>query len=166
MLLVRHPPSLNAGRLFVVLVYPVFAEGTRVLIADADVALRQQLFSRLLERDVFSDCVSTVDGAVRKLEEYSYAVILLDLALPGGSVEDLLTRVPPGPVVLILANNPAAARSLDVEIVQIVLRKPVALTQLTELVVSCIRSAKRATASGDRRGDESSPAARPPRTAS
>jgi hypothetical protein len=43
-------------------------------------------------------------------------------------------------VVLILAANPEAARSLDVEIVQIVLRKPINLPQLIDVIRSCIRS--------------------------
>ncbi len=148
----------------------MLGEATRVLIADGDPTLRQQLFSRLLERDVFSDYVADVDDALRKLQEHSYAVILLDIALPGGNVDELLSRVssaPPNirPIVLILAANPVAAGSLDVEIVQIVLRKPVALSLLTDLVVSCIRSANR-TAVSEPQADGSSPSAPPPRTAS
>ncbi|HEX2123804.1 MAG TPA: response regulator, partial [Thermoanaerobaculia bacterium] len=148
----------------------MLGEATRVLIADGDSTLRQQLYSRLLECDVFSDCVSGVDDALRKLEEHGYSVILLDIALPGGNVDELLARVaaaPPNvrPIVLILAGNPVAAGSLDVEIVQIVLRKPVALSLLTDLVVSCIRSAAR-TAVSEARAGEPSPSALPPRTAS
>lgn len=44
------------------------------------------------------------------------------------------------PIVLVLAASPEAARSLDVEIVQIVIRRPVDLNQLTELVRNCVRN--------------------------
>jgi hypothetical protein len=45
------------------------------------------------------------------------------------------------PVVLVLAANPTSARSLDVDVVQIVLRKPIALRQTVELIRSCVYSA-------------------------
>lgn len=118
----------------------------RVLIADADAAVRQQLFSALLDRDIFSDCVLTVPDALARLDELRYGVVILDMDLPGGEVSGVVDRIaalPNGdrPVVLILANRPEATRSLDVEIVQIVLRKPVVLEQLVELARSCLRSA-------------------------
>jgi len=119
----------------------------RVLIADPDSGLRQQLFSALLSGDVFSDCVSTTTEALAKLEQQKYAVVVIDVSLPFGDVERVIARVatmPAGtrPVVLILASNAEAARSLDVEIVQIVLRKPVNLPQLVEMVRSCIRNSR------------------------
>lgn len=118
----------------------------RVLIADSDRGLRQQLFSALLRGDVYSDCVSTTSDAIAKLEQHKYAVVVLDVSLPPGDVERVIARVAmmptaSRPVVLILAANPEAARSLDVEIVQIVLRKPVKLQQLVEMVRSCIGKA-------------------------
>lgn len=120
--------------------------GARVLIADTDPALRQRLYSKLLDLDIFSDCVSNGRDALEKLDETYYTVVLLDLALTGPdalSILDRLAQVPPDqrPVVLVLAGTPDAARALDVEIVQIVLRRPVNLTQISELVRSCIRTA-------------------------
>ncbi|HYC58041.1 MAG TPA: response regulator [Thermoanaerobaculia bacterium] len=119
----------------------------RVLIADPDSGLRQQLFSALLSGEVFADCVTTTTDAIAKLEEQKYAVVVLDVSLPFGDVERVIARVATmpaatRPVVLILAANPEAARSLDVEIVQIVLRKPVHLQQLVEMVRSCIRNVR------------------------
>ncbi|HEX7809182.1 MAG TPA: response regulator [Thermoanaerobaculia bacterium] len=118
----------------------------RVLIADADAAVRQQLFSALLDNDIFSDCVLTVPDALEKLDAQKYGVIVLDVALPGtdvGMVIDRISAIPSKerPVVLILASRPEATRSLDVEIVQIVLRKPVVLAHVVDLVGSCLRSA-------------------------
>ena len=122
-------------------------EFPRVLIADSDSGLRQQLFSALLSSDVFSDCVTTTNDAIAKLEQQKYAVLVLDVSLQFGDVDRVIARVAKmpaamRPVVLILASNPEAARSLDVEIVQIVLRKPVHLQQLVEMVRSCIRNVR------------------------
>jgi DNA-binding response OmpR family regulator len=125
----------------------MFSQGTlRVLIADGDAAVRQQLYSALLQHDIFSDCVLTTDDALQKLEERPYGVVVLDIALPPGNVAGVIERIAAQPsaerpVVLILATHPEATRSLDVEIVQIVLRKPVVLSQLVDLVRSCLRSA-------------------------
>ncbi len=120
--------------------------GRRVLIADADAAIRQRLYSALLEQDVFSDCVLTASDAIAKLEVQPYGVVVLDVALPGAEVGVVIDRIAQirsveRPVVVILATHPEATRSLDVEIVQIVLRKPVVLSHVVDLVRSCLRSA-------------------------
>ncbi|HEX8408797.1 MAG TPA: response regulator [Thermoanaerobaculia bacterium] len=117
-----------------------------MLIADSDSHLRELLYSALLAVDVFSDCVSTVPDAVAKLNEEPYGVVLVDIALPGGNAEQIVARIAElhrdtRPVVLVLASNPASARSLDIDIVQIVLRKPLALRSTVELIRSCVQSA-------------------------
>lgn len=131
----------------------------RVLIADSDPHLRQLLYSALLASDVFSDCVSTVPDALEKLRQEPYGVVLVDVALPGGQPEQIVSAIaelqqPLRPVVLVLASNPAQARSLDVDIVQIVLRKPLALRSTVELIRSCVQSTAVAVAEdGDGDGD-------------
>lgn len=127
---------------------------SRVLIADADMALRQALFSALLHLDVFSDTVGTTTDALAKLSEEPYGVLVIDVGLPFGDVESVIgavARMPVSkrPVVLVLAANPEATRGLDVEIVQIVLRKPALLSQLVDVVVSCSRSSRDRGASDD-----------------
>lgn len=118
----------------------------RVLIADGDPAVRQRLFSRLLDVDIYSDCVSNGADALRKLEESPYAVLLLDIALPGSvdgvRIVDRIAEMAydQRPVVLVLASNPEAARTLQVEVVQIVLRKPASVSHLTDLIRNCIRT--------------------------
>jgi DNA-binding response OmpR family regulator len=134
-------------------------EVPRVLIADGDAALRQQLYSTLLTLDIFSDCVAGVADALSKLDEETYGVVVLDVSLGEvGRAIERIARMPSDdrPVVLILAGNPEAARSLDVEIVQIVLRKPVNMPQLVDVVRSCIRNSVArgdATLSRKRNGD-------------
>jgi DNA-binding response OmpR family regulator len=123
----------------------VGVNASRVLIADGDAALRQQLFSALLSLDVFSDSVTTTAEALTRLSEERYGVVVVDVLLPA-DVAHVIAHIgsmpiAERPVVLVLANNPEAARSLDVEIVQIVLRKPVNLPQLVDVVRSCVRNA-------------------------
>jgi DNA-binding NtrC family response regulator len=119
--------------------------GSRVLIADGDPAWRQRLFSRLLELDIFSDCVGNGQDALRHLGDLHYSVVVLDLALPGvdamqvlAHIAQLVTR----PVVLVTGGGDAA-RALEVDIVQMVLRKPVDLEQIADLVRNCVRSSAR-----------------------
>jgi DNA-binding response OmpR family regulator len=120
---------------------------SRVLIADGDAALRQQLFSALLSFDVFSDIVSTTTDALTRLAEERYGVVVIDVSLQG-DIDRVIARIAgmplaERPVVLVLASNPETTRSLDVEIVQIVLRKPVNLPQLVDVVRSCVRSSRK-----------------------
>ena len=131
---------------------------SRVLIADSDPHLRQLLYGALLAVDVFSDCVASVPDALEKLRDEPYGVILVDVGLPGGKAEELVSAIAAlgqqqRPVVLVLASNPAEARSLDVDVVQIVLRKPLALRQTVELIRSCVQSAAIGTAE-DEDGDD------------
>jgi len=130
----------------------------RVLIADSDSSVRQQLYRALLAVDVFSDVVSSVPAALEKLDLEAYGVVLVDIALAGGDPEEVLARIAslPGtarPVVLVVALNPTAARSLDVDVVQIVLRKPLGLRQTVEVIRSCVENAPTRSQLSDR-GDD------------
>jgi DNA-binding response OmpR family regulator len=124
----------------------------RALIADSDPHLRQLLYSALLAVDVFSDCVGTVPDALDKLREEPYGVVLIDIGLPGGEAEEIVSCIARQqrivrPVVLVLAANPTAARSLDIDVVQIVLRKPISLRHTVDLIKSCVqRDAERMAA--------------------
>ena len=129
-----------------------------MLIADSDPQLRQLVLSELLAVDVFSDCVGYVPDAMEKLRDEPYGVVVVDVALPGGDAEQIVARIAElshreRPVVLVLAANPTSARSLDVDIVQIVLRKPIALRQTVELIRSCVQSAAIRVAPPDSDGD-------------
>lgn len=118
---------------------------SQVLIAETDAELRQRLYSRLLEVDVFSDCVATAGEALQKLDQTPYGIVIADVGLPSGGIERVIDRIDRmerarRPIVLILAPSSEAARSLDVEIVQIVLRRPVNIAQLVDVVRSCVRN--------------------------
>jgi CheY-like chemotaxis protein len=126
----------------------------RVLIADSDSAVRQRLFAALLAVDVFSDLAGSVPDALEKLDGESYGVILIDIGLAGGDPEEVLGRIarlplPQRPVVLVAASNFASARSLDVDVVQIVLRRPLSLHQTVDVIRSCIEIAVARPAADD-----------------
>ena len=133
-------------------------QARRVLIADADPAVREQLFSALLAADVYSDCVSNVPDAIQKMRGEPYGVIVVDIALPGGDAEQVIGAIAgrasvDRPVVLVVAANPALARSLDVEVVQIVLRKPLSLRQTVDVIRSCVESRGTAVQADESDGD-------------
>lgn len=120
------------------------APRARVLIAEGDPMVRRQLFSALLEQNIFSDSVLTCSESLEKLQGESYGVVVLDVLLPG-DVEDVVRQIAQQPqrerpVVIVLAAQPEAASTLDVEIVQIVLRRPIHLRQLVDVVSSCLRA--------------------------
>lgn len=104
------------------------------------------MFSALLRLDVFSDCIASVPDALAKLSEEAYGLVLVDVALPGGDPEQIVGRIAElpreaRPVVVVVAANPSSARSLDVDVVQIVLRKPIGLRHTVDLIRSCVQGA-------------------------
>lgn len=115
----------------------------RVLVADDDPALRRQLRKRLLDARIVCDRVENTVGALRKLREQSYAMVVLDVSLPHLGAERILElirsiRADERPVVVVLAASNMTG-SLDVDLVQIILRKPCDVVQLADLVQSCVR---------------------------
>lgn len=115
----------------------------RVLIADADSELRRRLYTRLLDADVYSDTVADGPAAIDKLEEKRYAVVVLDLSLPNVDGFQLLDRIrarpqEEWPIVLALVGR-GAIPNVDVDLVQIAIRKPVNTVQLADMIESCVR---------------------------
>ena len=116
----------------------------RVLVAEADLTLRRLLYRRLLDLGVFSDCVFDGRDAVKKLGEHNYGVAILDLGLPGGSAEHALERIrrikaADRPIVLALATD-TNPRGFDLDVVQVIIRRPIDPAQLADLVLSCLQS--------------------------
>lgn len=114
-----------------------------MLIAEADGAVRRRLFKALLDRDLYSDSAADAAEVFERLGHRPYTLVILDLALPGATTEEVLARfrdLPSAdrPIVIVLG-NPDGARGLDHELVQIVLRRPVELTQLADLAESCLK---------------------------
>jgi DNA-binding response OmpR family regulator len=119
----------------------------RVLIAEGDERLRRKLYGMLLDRDIFSDCVSDSADAIEKLRNAEYALVLLDLSLPPNGAEEVMRSVAAiaparRPFILAIATH-HDARGLDVELVQIVLRKPFDTANTADIVQSCLSSVRR-----------------------
>ena len=123
----------------------MFDRRARVLIVDGDPNVRRSLCQRLLDNEVFSDSVSDGKMAMDALSDSKYAVVVLDLAISGVSAEMILERIASLPAnvrpVVLGTGLHSAARSLDADVVQIVIRKPCDLAQLAEIVRSCVRNA-------------------------
>jgi len=119
----------------------------RVLIADADPGLRRSLYAALLKLDVFSDTVADGQAALECVSQRGYAIILLDLALPKvdtlAIVERLSARPDAERPMILLMTTGAVPRASNLDCVQIVLRKPIDVTAIAEVIQSCVRSVGR-----------------------
>jgi CheY-like chemotaxis protein len=118
----------------------------RVLVADGDDAVRMALFRALLERNIFCDCVSNAHDALARIGERVYAILLLDLALPDGAanVLELLRGFARPPIIIGSAarNGGAPPEDLDTELVQIVMRRPLRVADVADIVDSCLNQVR------------------------
>ena len=119
-------------------------EHVRVLIADREESVRTAMFRALLDRYVFCDCVSSGGDAIDRLGERSYALVVLDFGLPragAAAVLEALRDMPvkTRPMVLALASTGGFdAHDSDGELVQMILRKPLRVSEAAEMVEACI----------------------------
>lgn len=123
----------------------------RVLIIDVDPDVRRRLSVKLLQNLVHADCVSNANDALENLGQRGYAFVLLDTALPDRGVADVLERatampVKERPIIVATTASMDSARGLDVELVQIVLRKPIDVDAVAEIIGNCVRQTPRAIA--------------------
>ena len=122
-------------------------ESKDVLIAEEDAESRQAICEALGLRDLTCDTAPNAKGALECLSLKNYAIVLLDL---GDSCEEVLAalnepdsrRVSTDrkPIVVVLISLDTR-QSLPVmgEGVHALLRKPVELPDLVELVAGCVR---------------------------
>jgi DNA-binding response OmpR family regulator len=125
----------------------------RVLIVDSDRRLRSQLYTRLLDVEVFSDSVSNANEALEYLRDRSYGLILLDLELPNDEAFSVMNNVrmialAERPMILATAARDAKA-DIDPELVQIVMRKPLRLADVADMIRSCVGSARNVMAGSE-----------------
>ena len=132
-----------------------------ILIAEGDRTLRELLRKRLLTLDVLVESAADGREALRILDERRPAIMVLDLALPqvdGYAIIDHLRGIPRSerPMVLITAER-GVAHTLDVDFVQVVLRKPFDVRQVADVIASCLQALrsrrKTAAAAGDQKDD-------------
>ncbi len=119
-----------------------------VLIVDDDEAVRTVISSALTNAGL--SCDTAADGvyALECLEKTRYLVVLLDLVMPrldGTGVLEKLRALQDGngehPIVLVITGSgnrePLHAHS---EMVQIVIRKPLDVAHLSELIHDCVEA--------------------------
>lgn len=121
----------------------------RVLVVDTDRRLRTQLYTRLLDVDVFSDSVSNGNEAMEYLRDRNYGVVLLDLELATNEAHAVIDyiRAQPAdhrPIILATAAREVTV-ALDAELVQIVIRKPLRLADVADMIRSCVYHARSST---------------------
>lgn len=114
----------------------------RVLIADDDFDIRLLLATALKQKGLTID--EAVDGrqAIEMLRQNTYAVVLLDLMMPGtdgfGVLEAINAGSSPQPVVLVISG---ASRQLidkvDTSRIHGVLRKPFDPLEVAAIVAAC-----------------------------
>ncbi|SRR6266852_3495360 len=117
---------------------------SRVLIADNDAVVRRQLYKRLLDYGIFADCVGDGAAAISRLNERSYMMLILDIGLEKVDAYQVLDRIRELPraerPIVIAVVTTQESRSLDFNVVQVVLRKPIRIGDVTDLIRSCLRT--------------------------
>jgi DNA-binding response OmpR family regulator len=118
-----------------------------VLIAEGDEEVRVRLQTAMTEAGIDVHSAATTEEAAGHLRSGRYGVAIIDLDLPPGDIERVVETVAAlsesaRPVVLVLADQRTSLRAMDIDIVQIVLRRPVKLRQLVDVVASCLRSSE------------------------
>ena len=118
----------------------------RILIIEHDNVLRQTLYRGMLDLELFSDCASDAREAAGFLAERRYSIVILDVAVTGGSdgVIAAVQRMPNGerPIVLATAEPDNLGR-VDAECVQVVIRRPLHVRDIAELARACVDASGR-----------------------
>ncbi len=117
----------------------------RVLVVDDEPAIRA-LVAKILERAGYPvDTARDGAEAIEKLNEETYAVLVLDLMMPNvdgyGLIDYLKARGGPRPAIIVVsAGDSAAFRQLDGAVVHSILRKPFDIDVLGDLVSAAAQS--------------------------
>jgi CheY-like chemotaxis protein len=118
-------------------------EQKRVLVVDDDRSVREILSSALRKHDLIADVAEDGAAALECLRAHQYAVVLLDLLMPGVDGFSLLDRIGGGdvaspPVVLVItAADRTAIERLDAKRIHGIVRKPFDPEEIARLVVAC-----------------------------
>ena len=117
------------------------ANEARVLIIEANDALRVMLFTVLRHQPLAVDSVSNCDDAMEKVRSCDYAMILLDLNLPDEESDEFLRRFrefrPESTSFILAVRDPRVDLTIDPQMVNAIVNKPVELDTLADVVREC-----------------------------
>jgi DNA-binding response OmpR family regulator len=113
----------------------------RVLILEDHDALRVLLFTVLRHQPLGVDTAATADEALEKVASCDYALILIDMNLPGDASTAFLRRFhearPDATTFIIAVRDPKSDVVIDPESADAVLNKPLEIDTLAEVVREC-----------------------------
>jgi len=113
----------------------------RVLIVEGNDVLRTMLFTILRHQPVGVDTAVSAEEALRKVTQCDYALVLVDVDMPGRAGEAFLEEFneqrPEAPTFVIAVRDPKNETYLDPAMVSAVLNKPLEIDLLAELVREC-----------------------------
>ena len=114
----------------------------RVLIVDDDADVRSLLVVALSQKALATDCASNGREAIERLRERDYAVILLDLMMPGvdgfGVLEAIRNEIPNPPVVLVITGaSREMLERVDRNRIHGIVRKPFDPLEVAAIVAAC-----------------------------
>ena len=113
----------------------------RVLLVDGDELVRALMSKALLDRDVFCDSAVSARDALAQLAARPYALVLLHLEMEGAeSVLDAIRAMsfPRRPIVLVTAEVRSPKDTIDTELVQIIIRRPLRVAEVAGMIRACL----------------------------
>jgi CheY-like chemotaxis protein len=116
----------------------------RILVVDDDDAIRALLFTILRRRGFKVDSARTGVDAMARCARCNYAVMLLDMMMPGMSGYDVLEEIEKRPrdqrPIIIVLTAGAEPRSLPPNLVAGTVRKPFDIELLVDTVAACLNT--------------------------
>jgi DNA-binding NtrC family response regulator len=116
-------------------------EQPRVLIVESDDAMRVMLFTILRHQPLSVDTAATAEEALAQVLECDYALIIIDMDLPGRAAETFLRdfneQRPEATSFVIAVRDPKKKAVIDPNMVVAVLNKPIEIDTMAEVVREC-----------------------------
>ena len=126
----------------------------RALVVETNEKVRRKLFAALLEKNVSSDVAPDEPSALDHLRRAEYGVVILDLRFADGILDVIRAIAHDRRPMVIGTGERDLAQELDDDVLQIIIRKPIALRQFAEVVRSCLDAAPRWRRATARQSDE------------
>ena len=113
----------------------------RVLIVEADDALRVMMFTVLRHQPLAVDTALTASEAMEKVNTCDYALILIDMNLPDDEgplfLKEFRRERPEATTFVIAVRDPAKNVMIDPHVVSAILNKPIEIDTLADVVREC-----------------------------